>query len=178
MSNSKANSRPCGLVILSGLPGAGKTTFARNLAERLPHVHIESDAIRRAFAAQPAYTPPEHARVFRSAERQAATALRKGETVVVDATNLTAKDRRRFLQLAARTGVPLVAVRIVAPEETIRERLARPRDGWSQADLGVYEMMRGRAQRFSVPVVVVDTRFPLGPSVELVARLLEEAATG
>jgi predicted kinase len=175
MSNSKGNPGPTGLVLLSGMPGAGKTTFARALAARLPHVHIESDAIRRALFAKPGYAPTEHARVFAAAERRAVAALRKGETVVLDATNLTTKDRRRFLRLAARTAGPLVAVRIVAPEATIRGRLAQPREGWSQADIRVYEMMVGRAQGFSVPVVVVDSRYPLGPSIELVTRLLEDA---
>lgn len=176
MSNSKEKSPPGALVLLSGLPGAGKTTFAQTLAERLPHVHVESDAIRRALFAEPAYAPSEHAHVFGAAERHAAEALRKGEVVVLDATNLTTRDRRRFLRLAARTGAPLVAVRLVAPEATIRERLSRPREGWSQADLRVYEMMAGRAQGFTIPVVVVDTRFPLRPSIELVARLVEVAS--
>ncbi len=163
-----------GIVLLSGMPGTGKTTFAHALAERTPLHHVESDAIRRQLFARPQYTRDEHARVFSEVERRARKALKHGELAVIDATNLTRKDRRRFLQLGRKMGVPLVAVRVVAPEETVRERLCRPREGWSEADLKVHEMMKGRAQPFSVPVVVVDSRYPLGPSLDLVLALLKE----
>ena len=39
--------REAAMLILSGLPGTGKTTFAVALAARAPVVHLESDAIRR-----------------------------------------------------------------------------------------------------------------------------------
>jgi len=163
-----------GIVLLSGLPGTGKTTFAHALAERVPLRHIESDAVRRQLFARPQYTRDEHARVFRVVERRAREALEQGELAVIDATNLTRKDRRRFVRLGRETDVPLVAVRLVAPGETVKERLGRPRDGWSEADFAVHEMMKGRAQPFSVPVVVVDSRYPLGPSLDLVLALLKE----
>ncbi|MGE5597074.1 MAG: AAA family ATPase [Hyphomicrobiales bacterium] len=159
------------LVMLSGLPGSGKTTFAHRLLERLDAVHIESDAIRRELFAEPRYVAEEHARVFRTAEDRARSALERGASVVFDATNLTTKDRRRFVRLAERLGCPLVAARMVAPAETIRARLSRPRDGWSRADVRVFESMQHRGQPFPVPVVVADTRFDITPAVELVVSL-------
>lgn len=166
------NSALSGLVLLSGLPGAGKTTFARQLAAILDALHLESDAIRFEIAGSPLYTPPESARVFATLERRAAAALEGGQHAIVDATNLTQHDRKRFFRLAARLEVPLVAVRVVAPDAVIRERLARPRDGHSEANVAIYERMAHRAQPFDIPAVVVDTRFLLGPSLQLVAALL------
>ena len=163
------------IVLLSGLPGAGKTTFALALLSLLPGVHVESDAIRRGLFPQPQYTPDESAAVFDTVERRAAAALARGRIAVIDATNLTRNDRQRFLQLARRTGVPVVSVRVVAPDDVVRERLAKPRDGFSQADTGVFEAMRGRAQPFRRPVVVVDSRFDSAPALQLVLRLLKES---
>lgn len=165
------------LILLSGLPGAGKTTFARALCERTGAVHIESDAIRRSVASTPSYTPRESATVFAIAGRQVDAALAAGRTAVVDATNLTTRDRRRFVQAAAAARARLVAVRLTAPEAVLRERLSAPREGHSQADVRVLELMRGRPQRFLVPVVTVDTRHGIGPAVAIVMRLagLEEA---
>lgn len=160
------------LVLLSGLPGSGKTTLARQLTERLGAVHVESDAVRQQLFPEPTYTPEEHAAVFARAEALAADALAEGRTVVVDATNLTRRDRRRFVRLGEQAG-GLVRVRVTAPEPVVRERLRRPREGFSQADEAVYERMLPRAEALDGPNVVVDTRFETGPSVELIARLVE-----
>ena len=161
------------LILLSGLPGAGKTTFAKALSAALDFAHVESDAIRREVAGVPRYTTAENGAVFRRVEADARAALAAGRHALIDATNLTNKDRKRFLKLAGETGAPLVAVRVVAPDAVIRARLANPREGFSQATTEVYELMLRRPQQFGVPVVVVDTRFPLGPALKLVQELAE-----
>ncbi len=162
------------LILLSGVPGAGKTTFAHALATVFPFVHIESDAIRRTLSPRPSYTPRESAAVFRRAREQASRALQAGQHVLIDATNLSPRDRRPFIHLAHTADARLIAVRLTAPEATIRERLSHPREGNSQATVEVYELMQHRARPLSRPAIVVDTRFPLGPSIDLVRRLVHD----
>lgn len=167
--------RRSGLVLLSGFPGSGKTTFAQALLRALPAAHIESDAVRRELRREPRYTPAENRQVFDEVERRAAAAIASGMVAIVDATNLRDRDRGRFVSLAARGGGRLVSVRVTAPDAVIRRRLGRPRDGFSQAGVAVFEGMLGRAERFQSAAVVVDTRFPIEPALSLVARLLEES---
>ena len=176
MIDENGNSGAAGpaMVLLSGLPGAGKTTFARALTEAVQAVHVESDGLRRAMFATPRYSSWENAAVFAAVERAAAEALGAGRVAVVDATNLTRRDRVRFVRLAANDGRRLVCVRVTAADEVIRARLTAPREGNSQADLRVYALMRSKAQSFLGPVVVVDTRYDVHPSVALVGRLLKE----
>jgi predicted kinase len=40
------------LVVLSGLPGVGKTTIAPELARSLPAVHLRIDSIEQAAASR------------------------------------------------------------------------------------------------------------------------------
>ena len=164
------------LILLSGLPGSGKTTFARALGERLPLRHIESDRIRRGISPQPSYTRLESGIVFARVEAEVRQALKDGCVAVQDATNLTVRDRRRFMELGEEARALMLFVRLVAPEATIRERLSIPREGHSQAGIDVYERMRDRPELIRAPVIVVDTRYPLEPVLELVTRLIAGAS--
>ena len=43
-------------VVVSGLPGTGKSFFCRKLAEKSPFCILESDAMRKALFALPNYS--------------------------------------------------------------------------------------------------------------------------
>ena len=57
------------LLMLAGLPGAGKSAFAREVTSRCPFLTLESDRLRKSLVPQPQYTPDEHRRVFRACHR-------------------------------------------------------------------------------------------------------------
>ena len=51
-------------VVVSGLPGTGRAYFCNRLAERLPYVILESDALRKALFPSPSYSSQESSHLF------------------------------------------------------------------------------------------------------------------
>ena len=47
------------MVVVSGLPGSGKSYFSRRVASRVPLLVLESDALRRVLFPEPSYTASE-----------------------------------------------------------------------------------------------------------------------
>jgi hypothetical protein len=160
------------LIILSGLPGSGKTTFAAALAAATPIEHVESDAIRRSMAGQPRYTKAEHRKVFAEVERRVDEGLGHGRLVVLDATNLRDEFRRRYWELAAARGDRVVFVALTAPLGTLRKRVGGPREGHSQAGVNVLDGMVRDVERFGGAVLMVDTRYDTRPSVDAALMLV------
>jgi DegV family protein with EDD domain len=53
------------VVVLSGLPGAGKSHLARELIKRYSFAHMESDRLRQALFERPSYTQAENPAIQR-----------------------------------------------------------------------------------------------------------------
>lgn len=173
MRGNFKNARPV-LILLSGLPGSGKTTLAAQLSQRTSAVHVESDAIRHELNSSPDYTRAENHKVFESVERLAKEALIEGRSVIVDATNLDMRSRRRFIELSERLEVRVIGARVTAPLAVLRRRVSEEREGFSSAGPDVLEAMSGRPEPFRIPAVVFDSRFGAEASLELLSRLVND----
>jgi protein phosphatase len=95
------------LVLLVGPSGAGKSTFAR--AHFRPTEILSSDDLR-AWVADNPDDQDASADAFRILAQLLNGRLRRRLTAVVDATNLRARNRRSLATVAARYGVPVVAI--------------------------------------------------------------------
>ena len=142
------------LIVVMGLPGVGKSHCARLLCGRLGAAHVASDELRSRLFVAPSYADEENRAVFAAATALVDALLREGHRVVVDATNLIARNRARTIETARRLGVPVTYVRVTASDEDTRARLASRRAGrapgdHSEADEPIYERMR--AQPFEPP---------------------------
>ncbi|MCB9147222.1 MAG: AAA family ATPase [Caldilineaceae bacterium] len=140
------------LIAIGGLPGSGKSSVARMVAQELEAVHLNSDRIRRALFATRAYTPEESRAVYQALYQRAADALAAGSDVVLDATFAKAAYRQPIFNLARVTGTQLYFVWITcAPEVTAARLTARVGDV-SEADVSVYHQL---ADQFE-PIVGSD----------------------
>ena len=166
--------KPC-MAVLSGLPGSGKTTFARNLAARVPLAILESDALRKALFTQPSYSANDSRRLFGAIHQLAYELLLDGISVLIDATNLRESNRTELYGLAERADARLFLVCVEAPREVIRERLERralhpdPQEA-SAADWRVYRRMAPTAEPILRPHLTVDTSEDVGWALAKLAR--------
>ena len=142
----RPHGRPA-VVMLMGLPGVGKSHVARLLCARLGAAHVATDELRSRLFIAAAYTDAENRAVFATSQALVEVLLGEGHRVVVDATNLLARNRAAVEELARRRAAPLVHVLVTAAEADVRTRLAdRARsEDHSDADERVYERMRDRA---------------------------------
>lgn len=166
------------LVILIGLPGSGKSHFARQLLKRYPAAILDSDALRGVLYESPQHTARENARLFPAIHVLTRRLLERGVPVVLDATNLKEANRKPLYRLAEEAGARLVIVRLRAPFAVMRARLAQRDAGRdpldrSTAGLRVLEEMRHDYERPRRRYFVVDTAKDWGRVLDKIVALLQ-----
>jgi aminoglycoside phosphotransferase family enzyme/predicted kinase len=146
------------LVLIGGLPGTGKSTLARAIADRAGWQVLRSDEIRKEHggntASQPApsaygeglYTDERRAATYDALLSAARRALELGESVVLDASWSEARWRAAATTVARASASDVIALRCVAPEPVAHERIAHRRVSGtdpSDADERIATVMAG-----------------------------------
>lgn len=161
-------------IVVSGLPGTGKSHFCSRLAERLPLLILESDALRKTLFPSPGYSPEESSRLFRACHLLIERLLKKGTPLILDATNLSERYRERLYSIADRLDVKLILVRVEAPAKEVRERLKARQGGRSpgksDADWEVYQRMKSAVQKIGRNHYAVDTSRDITPVLDKIVR--------
>ncbi len=160
-------------VAVSGLPGTGKSYFCGKLAERLSFVILESDALRKVLFSPPSYTSKESSRLFRAVHRLIERLLKKGVSLILDATNLSERHREYLYSIADRLDVKLVLVRVEAPPQVVRGRLeTRLGDSGSKsdADWAIYQRMKSVVQKIHRKHYAVDTSQDIIPVLDKIVK--------
>ena len=166
------------LVMLTGLPGTGKSNLAGQLAEVLPFAIVESDQVRKILFPQCEYTGEESQWVHRTCHALMDKLLMKGVRVIYDATNLHERHRELVYRLADAREVKLIVVKVVSPEAVASQRLrnrqgdVKDDDDVSDADVKVYRRMSRSVDPIRRNHVVVDTSRDLRPAITKLLRLM------
>ena len=163
------------LIVVSGLPGTGKSFFCRKLAERLSFLVLASDTLRKILFTSPQYQESENKRLFSACHILIEELLRKGIPVIFDATNLLEHHREYFYRAAERAGAKLILVCVEAPTEVVRQRLlAREKAPMPQCDSEasweVYNKMKPRREKISRNHLVVDTSQDITTVIDKIVR--------
>lgn len=115
------------LVSFSGLPGVGKSTIARALAEAIGAIYLRVDSIEAALKASVLAIHPAEDAGYRAAMAVARDNLALGRDVVADIVNPIALTRRAWADVAAVAKADLLDVEIVCSDKTEHRRRVETR---------------------------------------------------
>ena len=160
------------LVLVCGLPGAGKSTLAKAIAEKRGAAYISSDAVRREALDERTYSPEEKFRVYDAMLRKAEAELKEGRGVVLDATFYRRELRGKAREAAERAGAGFRIIECTAEENLLKERMDARKGGLSEADFGIYMKVKGEYEPVEEGHLVVDTSLPLERQLKLAEEYL------
>lgn len=131
------------LVVLSGLPGVGKTTIARALAARLACAYVRIDSIEQALKtlnAKEDVGPAGYVVAYELARSN----LALGMTVVADCVNPLAVTREAWQDVAASAASALLEVEVICSDMAEHRRRVESRRADIRGQvLPTWEMVRG-----------------------------------
>ena len=131
------------IIAVTGLPGTGKTTFARSLAHAVGTIHLNTDIVRHLLHMRGRYQPEDKARVYDALFTKLEDAIKLGKHVVVDGTFYSSELRTRLREVGDKHDIPVTWIELQADEEVIRKRVVRHRE-YSEADFDAYQAVKAQ----------------------------------
>lgn len=156
------------LALVGGLPGTGKSTVAGGLADARGAVLLSSDRIRKESAglnpetqagagfAEGLYAPDRTEQLYADLLHRAEQLLARGESVVLDASWISAEHRAAAAAVAERTAADLLELECRVPAEEAARRIRARGPSASDATAGIAAAMADIADRWP-RATVVDT---------------------
>lgn len=108
--------------MLYGLPGSGKTYFARQLCDRIQAAHVSNDRMRYELFDKPRYDKQENDVVNQLTNYMAEEFLKAGLSVVYDINAMRHSQRRSLRDLAKKVGAEPVLVWIQIDADSALQR--------------------------------------------------------
>lgn len=144
------------LILITGLPGAGKTTFARELAKRLNIKHLNTDMVRDALGKRGQYDAATKASIYQALFQETESELCANRDVIVDGTFYQRSLREDFEDLAEQCHAQVYWIEIKASEQIIKQRVSQKR-AYSEADFAVYLKIKSEYEPIQTPHLVIES---------------------
>lgn len=138
------------LIFVTGLPGCGKSYFARHLSRQIKSDYINSELIRKDLFYDPGYPKNERGVLFRKLLEMIRHAFQYGQDIVVDTILYNQRDYRFFEQNLSDYLIQTVIFEIISSEDIIEKRLMEDRPD-SDTNLALYQLIRSYVKPLSTP---------------------------
>jgi hypothetical protein len=175
------------LVLVGGLPGTGKSSLAGAVADRLGFTILSSDRIRKELAGLPAETSASapYAEGIYSAEwtqrtyaellRRSTVLLAHGESVIADASFMSAWERNAAEVASAAVCADLVQIRCAASRGLAAARVMRRGHGASDAGPDIAGQMADAADAWPTATVIDSEGGGHGDAGQVPAECVRQA---
>jgi predicted kinase len=111
------------LAVMVGISGSGKSTFANGLKTSLKAELVETDAIRVELTGN-AEDQSQNARVFTIAKKRVNDYLSSGKNAIIDATSLSVRDRKEWIEIAKTNNAEVRAYFVDTPVDVAKRQNA------------------------------------------------------
>lgn len=145
------------LILVCGLPGSGKSYFAKHLSDKIQACYLNSDICRKElFPHHRTYSEKEKQGVYDALLSNTETNLIHHRSVVLDATFYKNSLRLPFYKLAKQLNCPCSIIYIRAEETLIKERTSQIRQD-SEADYSVYLKLKDVFEPIDKPYLTLQS---------------------
>jgi predicted kinase len=144
------------LVIVMGLPGSGKSFFAKNLAKEIGAEYLGSDELRKELGLMGNYQLGIKLSVYEEMFNRAKKIQKSRKSLVLDGTFYLQQVRDLFHFLANTLSWQLFIIHVTASEELIAKRLSKPRED-SEADLEVYQKIKSEFEPILEDHLIIES---------------------
>jgi predicted kinase len=159
---------------MSGLPGVGKTTVAKNLAPLIDATILSSDKIRKELISHPTYERDERELVYQVMILLAKYLHNTGNNCILDATFNKEEFRNQVKKKTNCSDDQFFIVECICPEELTISRIKARKDDYSDADVSVFKKMRKIYEPVKTEHITVDTSDDAKLNADLIYKKIKE----
>ncbi len=162
------------LIVMVGIPGAGKSFFAEHFASTFNAPYVSYDRIRSELFNDPTHSDDENAIIGRVSDYLLDELLKTGQTVIFEGSALARTERQDIAARARSGGYEPLFVWVQTESATARQRVLKSSKGKATLSDKQFESLLGRftAPNAAEKAIVISGKHTYASQLKIVLQRL------